>query len=221
MKSSIVATTLIGLALALPVYAQDMAAPTWVVGDRWSYRETDLLTKLETAQLSETVTAADAAEYWIDARRQSRTWWRGDAVKRLYREQFAFSEAAANQRGDVIASNDAGCAYPWPLKVGMKFECVENTLWPNGWKIRYDLKYTVEAAESIETPAGRFDTLRVVAKGFANNETMNVVSRQERIYWLAPAVKREVKQEIRTVLKNNTVFKSEGRELVAFSAGGS
>ena len=221
MKFPIIATTLIGLTLALPVSSQDMAAPTFVVGDRWSYRETDLLTKLETAQLSETVTSADAAEYWIDARRQSRTWWRGDAVKRLHREQFAFSEAGEGGRGKVIASNDAGCAYPWPLKVGMKFECVENTLWPNGWKVRYDLKYTVEAAESIETPAGRFDTLRVVAKGFANNETVNVISRQERIYWLAPAVKREVRHEIRTILKNSQVFKSEGRELVAFSAGGS
>jgi hypothetical protein len=219
MNSRIVAAALAALTLCAPACAQEMPAPTFVTGDRWSYRETDLLTKLETAQLSEAVMSADAAEYWIDARRAARTWWRGDAVKRLSREQFAYSEGAADQRGKLIASNDGGCAYPWPLKVGTKFECAENTLWPNGWKVRYDLKFVVEGAESVETPAGRFETLRLVAKGYANNETVNTISRHERIVWLAPAVKREVRQEIRTFLKNNQVFKVEGRELVAFSAG--
>jgi hypothetical protein len=212
--------SLLALALSAPLLAQEMPAPTFVVGDRWSYRETDLLTKNETAQLTETVTAVDAAEYWIDARRQARTWWRGDAVKRVHREQTVFSEGAPDQRGKTIATNDAGCAYPWPLKVGTSFECVENTTWPNGWNVRYELKFTVEATESLDTPAGKFDTLRLVAKGYANNLTTGAISRQERILWLAPAAKREVKHEIRTILKNNTVFKSEGRELVAFKAGG-
>ncbi len=210
----------IALAFATSAGAQEMSAPRYAVGDKWSYRETDLLTRLETAQLVETVTSADSIEAWIDARRAARTWRRVDTSSKVAREQFAFSDTAPDQHGKLIGSNDAGCAYPWPLKVGMKFECTENTLWPNGWKVRYDLKFTVEAAESVETPAGRFDTLRLVAKGFANNETTNAVSRQERILWLAPAAKREVKQEIRTILKNNTVFKAEGRELVAFNAGG-
>jgi hypothetical protein len=199
--------------------AQDMSAPVFAVGDSWSYRETDLMTKNETGQITETVVKADSTEYLIDARRKARTWWRGDAVKRVHREQFEFSEGGIEQRGKTIATNDAGCAYPYPLKVGATFECTEMTTWPNGWKIRYEMKFTVEAAESIETPAGKFDTLRLVAKGFTTNETTNTVSRQERIIWLAPAAKREVKQEIRTVLKNNQVFRVEGRELVAFKAG--
>ncbi|MEO8807053.1 MAG: hypothetical protein ABI433_13315 [Burkholderiaceae bacterium] len=211
--------TLVGLVLSVPLLAQEMPAPTFTVGDRWSYRETDLLTKNETGQLTETVTAVDAAEYWIDARRQARTWWRGDAAKRVHREQFVFSEGAPGERGKTIASSDAGCAYPWPLKVAQSFECVENTTWPNGWNVRYELKFTVEAAESLDTPAGKFDTLRLVAKGYANNLTTGHISRQERIVWLAPAAKREVRHEIRTILKNNQVFKSEGRELVAFKAG--
>ena len=212
--------SLVGLALSAPLFAQEMPAPTFAVGDRWSYRETDLLTKNETAQITETVTAVDAAEYWVDSRRQARTWWRGDAAKRVHREQFDFSEGAPGERGKTIATNDAGCAYPWPLKVGTRFECVENTSWPNGWNVRYEMKFTVEAAESVDTAAGKFDTLRLVAKGFANNLSTGVISRQERIVWLAPAAKREVKHEIRTILKNNSVFRSEGRELVAFKAGG-
>ena len=97
---------------------------------------------------------------------------------------------------------------------------MEKTTWPNGWSVRYELKFTVEAAESLETPAGKFDTLKLVAKGYANNETTGAISRQERIYWMASAAKREVKHEIRTVLKNGQVFRVEGRELVAFKAGG-
>jgi hypothetical protein len=220
MNSRLVATSLLAFALAAPACAPDMPAPTFVVGDRWSYRESDLMTKLETGQLSETVTAANAEEYLIDARRVARTWWRGDAVKRVHREQFLYSDAAADQRGKVIASNDGGCAYPWPLKVGSEFECVESTTWPNGWKVRYELKYAVEGAESIETPAGRFETLRVVAKGYANNDTTNTRGKHERVIWLAPAVKREVRHEIRTFLRNNQIFKIEGRELVSFTAGG-
>ncbi len=219
MTARLACTAIASLALLGAAQAQEIPAPIFVAGDSWSYRETDLLTKLETSQLIETVVKADAAEYWIDARRKARTWWRGDAARHVHREQFEFSEAGAEQRGKTIASNDAGCAYPYPLKVGMSFECREMTTWPNGWKIRYDVKFTVEAAEAIETPAGRFETVRLVSKGFSYNETNDVTARQERIIWLSPAVKREVKYEIRSILKNNQIFRAEGRELVAFKPG--
>ena len=213
---------LVAAALALlgaAASAQEIPAPTFVVGDSWSFRETDLLTKNETGQLTETVVKADAAEYLIDARRKARTWWRGDAVKHVHREQLEYSEAGPEQRGTAIASNDAGCAYPYPLKVGKSWECTEVTTWPNGWKIKADLKFSVEAAETLETPAGKFDTLRISAKGFTSNETTGGGARHERVIWLSPAAKREVKQEIRSILKNGNIFRVEGRELVAFKAG--
>ena len=71
----------------------------------------------------------------------------------------------------------------------------------------------------LDTSAGRFDALRLVAKGFANDETTHHVSQHERVIWLAPAVKREVKHEIRTWLNNGKPFKVEGSELVAFKSG--
>jgi hypothetical protein len=219
MTARIAALLAASFALLGTAGAQEMAAPTFVVGDSWSFREIDLMTKNETGLITETVVKADATEYVIDARRKARTWWRGDAVKRVYREQFEFSEGGADQRGKTIASNDAGCAYPYPLKVGSSWECTEVTTWPSGWKIKYDLKFNVEAAESIETPAGKFETLRIVAKGFSNNETTSTGARHERIIWLAPAAKREVKHEIRSILKNGTIFRVEGRDLTAFKAG--
>lgn len=205
--------------LATAAAAQEIPAPTFVVGDTWSFRETDLLTKNETGQITETVVKADAAEYVIDARRKARTWWRGDAVKVVHREQFEFSEGGAEQRGRTIGSNDAGCAYPYPLKVGKSWECTEVTTWPNGWKVKADLKFSVEAAETIETPAGKFETLRISAKGFTANETTGGGARHERVIWLSPTAKREVRQEIRSILKNGNIFRVEGRELVAFKTG--
>ena len=200
--------------------AQEMQLPTFAIGDRWAYRETDLLTKNETGRWTETVTAIDAKDYWIDSRRTLQTTWRGDSTKAVHREQFLVDASAPDRRGKTITTNDGGCAYPWPLKVGMKFECKEGMVWPNGWKVRYELKYTVEAAESVETPAGRFDALRLMATGFATNETNNnSVSGHERVVWVAPAVKRELKHEIRTLTRNGKVFRVEGRELVEFSAG--
>src|SRR4051812_503436 len=90
--------------LGAVVSAQEVPAPTFVVGDSWSYRETDLLTRNETGQITETVVRADAAEYVIDARRKARTWWRGDQAKHLHREQFEFSEGGAEQRGKTLAT---------------------------------------------------------------------------------------------------------------------
>lgn len=219
MTARTACTLVASFALLATAGAQEMAAPTFVVGDSWSFREIDLLTKNETGQITETVVKADATEYVIDARRKARTWWRGDAVKRVHREQFEFSEGGADQRGKTIATNDAGCAYPYPLKVGASWECSEFATWPSGLKVRYDMKFSVEAAESVETAAGKFDTLRLVAKGFTKNEDTGAVSRQERIIWVSPAAKRDVKYEIRTILKNGNIFRVEGRELTAFKAG--
>lgn len=219
MNLRIALASLLTLVLSTSALAQEMAAPAYALGDRWGYRETDLLTKKETGRLTEFVTAADAAEYWMDSQRGPHTIWRGDGAKLVHREQFLFDETAPNKRGKTIATNDAGCAYPWPLKVGSKWACTEGATFPNGWKLRYELKYTVAAAESVETPAGRFDTLRLEAEGFVTNDTNNTVSGHERVIWLAPAVKREVKHEIRTRLRNGQLFRVEGRELTEFKAG--
>ena len=211
--------TLMLAATCAAASAQEMPLPTYAVGDRWAYRETDLLTKNETARWTETVTAVNAADYWIDSRRANQTIWRGDSAKAVHREQFVVDATAPNGRGKTITTNDAGCAYPWPLKVGMKFECTEGVVFPNGWKLRYAVSFTVAAAESVQTAAGSFDTLRLEARGTATNQTTNVVSGHERTIWLAPAAKREVKHEIRTRLPNGSLFRVEGRELTEFSAG--
>lgn len=220
MQAALRALPLLGLGLlAQAACAQQMPAPDYKVGDRWSWRETDLLTRAETARIGETVTAIDGNDIWIDARRQARTWWRVDAAKRVHAEQFAYAEGAPGERGRTVATNDGGCAYPWPLKPGQTFECSERVLLPNGWKVRYDLKWEVQAAEQISTPAGTFDTLRLKAEGWAHNDTNNQQARHERVIWLAPAVKREVRHEFRSFTRQGQPSRVEGRELLEFQPG--
>jgi hypothetical protein len=74
---------------------------------------------------------------------------------------------------------------------------------------------TVAAAEVLELPAGRFETLRLTAAGSMDNESNQANGRHERIVWPAPAAKREVRHEIRTWLRGAQPYRVEGRELVA------
>jgi hypothetical protein len=211
----------IGLAVAAPAAAQDMPAPAYTAGDHWTFRETDLLTRQQTAEIRETVVSADATAYWIESRRAAHTWLRGDAARMVNVEQKAWDPAAADQRGKTIGSNDAGCAYPWPLKVGMRFECVERVLFPSGQQVRYELKWTVEAAETVEVPAGRFPALRLVADGFSTDLVTGNVGRHQRTVWLSAAARREVKHEIRTLQRDGKPYRVEGRELLSFKPGAS
>ncbi len=222
MVHRIVAGTLLPawILLALPAAAQELPAPAFQPGDRWVYRETDLLTKREIGRSTETV-FADATGLWLQqSRGAARTWWRLDAKTATLLEQFEVGGETPAQRGRSVATNDGGCAFPWPLKAGARWECSENAVFPNGWKLRYDLKYAVEGVESVQTEAGRFDALRLVAKGYFTNTTTNTNGGHERLFWLAPDTRRELKSEIRTLLRNGQPFRVEGRELVEFKAGG-
>lgn len=206
---------------SLAAVAQTMPLPEFKVGDRWVYRETDLLTKQETGKLGETVRAIEADTVWFGRRTGVSSWARVDPRTAVMREQQLATGPTPAERGRAIASNDGGCAYPWPLQVGQSFDCVELTTWPNGLRVRYDLSFKVEAYESVEVPAGRFDAFRLVARGNYLSETQNVRGTHHRVVWLAPAVKRELKSEIRSLLLNSSQpNRVEGRELLEFTPGG-
>jgi hypothetical protein len=209
----------------VPLFAagqpQEMPKPAYAVGDRWAYRETDLLTRNETGRVVEAVHSVAPDALWL-ARTSSKMahWVRVDPATLVAREQWAASGPTTADRGKTTATNDGGCAYPWPLKIGQTFDCTELTTWANGWTVRYELKFTVEGAETLEVGAGKFDTLRLVAAGHYVNETNQVRGRQERTVWLAPVAKREVRQEIRSFLaQTSRPNRTDGRELVEFTAG--
>jgi hypothetical protein len=209
------------LAAAATASAQDAPRPTYKVGDTWRYREMDLLTKNEVSRFTERIHALAGNDYWLALEGgKGHYWWRGDAAKAARLQQFDFTDGQPDQRGAQVGSADGGFAMRWPLKVGDSFDCTENAVFPNGWKLKYDLKCTVEAAETIEVAAGKFDTLRISAKGFFNNYTQNATGRHERVFWYAPAVHGEVKREWRTWLQRGSQpFRVEGHELVEFVPG--
>ena len=201
--------------------AQQMPLPEFKPGDRWVYLETDLLTKKELGRSTEVLVAAASDGPWLDQNRFGRrSLWRMDAATGVPREQFDSADGQPAQRGGTIGSNDGGCAYPWPLKVGQTFSCSERTSWSNGWKVRYDIKFTVEALETVQTAAGSFEAYKLVGFGQGLNESNSVQFGHERLIWLAPAVKREVKSEHRSRLRNGQFNRVEGRELMEYRAGG-
>ena len=150
------------LVLASAAVAQEMPAPTFSVGDRWTFRETDLLTKNETGRWTETVTAEGGQRVGVHRSGHLPQW-----VARALRPQVQ----GRSHRGPGDARR--------PIR----------------------------------------KTLRLEAKGFATNETNNNVMNHERVIWLVPAAKREVRHEIRTQLRSGVLFRVEGRELMAFKPG--
>jgi hypothetical protein len=215
--AAVVTTLLLGAATAL---AQEVTAPQFKVGDTWRFREVDLLTRNEVSRYSERIHAIDGASFWLRLEGGKNHWWRGDVARAARLEQFAVAADQPQQRGAQIGSADGGFAWRWPLKVGDSFDCTENTVFPNGWKLKYELKCSVEAAETVEVPAGKFETLRITAKGFFTNATNNSTGRHERVFWHAPAVRADVKREYRTWLqRGSSPFRVEGHELVEFAPG--
>ncbi len=201
--------------------AQEAAAPALKAGDTWKWRETDLLTKNEAGRWSERIDRLGGGCCWLLQERSQRFWWRGDADKAVRLEPFAVADDQPDKRGAQVGSADGGFAWRWPMKVGDSFDCTENTVFPNGWKLKYERKCSVEAAETVEVPAGRFETLRIVAKGDYTNATQhNATGCHERTFWYAPAVRNEVKRAYRTWgSRTTTPIRVEGHELVEFVAG--
>lgn len=201
--------------------AQEVPAPQLKAGDTWRWREVDLLTRNESGRWSDRVDRLDGASYWLLQDGSRRFWWRGDRARAVLLEQFAVAEGQPNRQGAAVGSADGGFAWRWPLKVGDRFDCSERAVFPNGWTLTYELSCSVEAAESVEVPAGRFETLRIAAKGFYTNTARgNATGRHERVFWYAPSVRNEVRREYRTWSpRGSSPIRVEGHELVAFEPG--
>jgi hypothetical protein len=171
---------------------QEMPLPEQKPGDRWVCRETDLLTQRELTAIAETALPHIADGASIDQTRfDKRTPRRIDPKSAALREQFETADGQPAQRGRSIATHDGACAHARPLKVGTRFE-------------------------AIDTSAGRFEGLKLVARAYDNNETTGRSGPHERTIWFAPAVRREVSSEIFTRLRNGQPFRVEGREPTEF-----
>ena len=164
-QAAMATAVLIAAAAVIPAAAQDVA-PAPKVGDTWRFRETDLLTRNETRRYTDRLVAASPAEYWVEgASERSRWWWRYDTARATRLQMFEHTADAPEQRGKLIGSADGGFAKRWPLKVGDSWDCTEDTTWPNGWKVKYELKCSVEAMEPVETAGRPFRCLPDRRKG--------------------------------------------------------
>ncbi len=215
LQVALATTTLMAAAIA------QEAAPSLQPGDTWRFRETDLLTKNEVLRYTERVHAVAGGDFWLHVDNgRSRTWWQGDAERFVRLRQYAHADDQPDQRGKQIGSASGGFAKRWPLKVGITFDCSEDTTWPNGWKISYELKCSVEGSEAVNVAAGHYETFRIEAKGSLTNATNNFTGRHERSIWYAPAARTDVKREYRTWSSKGQLTRVEGHELIEFKPGG-
>jgi hypothetical protein len=217
------------LLLCMPLMAtaqvstQDVHKPQFAVGDTWSYRAFDLLTKAESFRFTNTVKEVNAAEFWIYGDRTLKTnqrfWWSGDMTTNRFIAQYAFDEAAPRQIGPKRRDSSAS-ELQWPLIVGKSWKSIQPWTNAEGQSGRNEVELRVEAAESVTTPAGVFQTMKVVSSGYWFNETRGGSGRLESIFWISPTAKREVRSESRIWTGTGRYFETSGNELLSFSVKG-
>lgn len=149
------------------------AAPDWRPGDRWLY---GLL--IGTEQGSKTVEVVEvrdfnSAKYYIV---------RVGALDHLYTTQLQWAGHARERKIESRMSPPLPW-FTWPLEPGRKWT-YRGTLQDSSGTVTRSDNFIVLAAEVLEVPAGRFNTLKVVHDSDRGD-------RNE--YWYAPDVRSYIK----------------------------
>ena len=180
------------------------------VGDRYTYRVTDLFTKLELRQSNEVVTSLTDIEviyndgrmvtdylgnYVIDDRRRGLTASQYFAteykVGKKWTTTFVLTRSG---RGRMMMKKGGG----------------------DGETDKVELEFKVIGKESITVPAGTFDAFKVEGSGFVEASG----SRWHYVYWIAPdTVRRFVAMEYSNRGRRGGYNAHERYELQSFSQG--
>lgn len=118
------------------------------VGDSYTYRVVDLLTKVAGATKTHTVTSVNDSEVIYDD---------GKMVRDLLGNV---------RKGEGGVASDGNQTYVSEYSVGKKWTTRYNGLRLNGVPDLWDLNYKVVAKERITVPAGTFDAFKVEGEGF-------------------------------------------------------
>lgn len=169
------------------------------VGDKWTYRYTNLGDKREPQLYHSEVKRLQGRDAWIYGETQdpnasaARYWWRVDTVRGAFLERFDHDPNAPEQLGKQNQNNQRnGDPIQAPLEIGKKYELREH--WPSG-NGHTDWSAEVKALERLKTEAGEFDAYRIEYVGWWNRTAgNNVRGRAELTRWYAPAVKQDLKR---------------------------
>lgn len=166
------------------------------IGDRYRYREIDLLTKLETRQFSRTVTDITDTEVIFNNGNQI-TDLLGNTIK--------------NNQGQTFTGSQIFVA---EYRIGRKwtttYRGTRRDLVPDVWTS--NLK--VVAREPITTPAGTFDAFKIAGHGYITDRG----SPFQITYWVAPeTVRSYIAYEQTQRNRRGAYIRTIRRELVSFA----
>ena len=146
--------------------------PEWKTGDRWNFSWTSgTESGIKTLEIVE-VREVNQVRYYV-ARL-------GDTVH-LYTRELHWAAAVRESRVEARMV-PAQPWYLWPLEVGHTW-AHQGTFEERSGKTSYSDRFRVVAVETVEVPAGRFETLKVVRE---------TDGRDFDEYWYAPAVRWHV-----------------------------
>lgn len=176
------------------------------VGDRYSYREIDLYTRIEARTFTNRVTEITDNEVIFNNGRLVTDLF-GNTVKlpngnRFTGAQFFIPEYSVGKR--------------WTTR----FKRTQ----PDGQTADVDYEFRVVTREQVTVPAGTFNAYRVEGQGwtaatgtgaFAAAGTISL----QNTYWIAPGIRRAIANEIIRKHSRGRVLSSERQELTAYTQG--
>lgn len=175
--------------------------PDVKVGDSWTYNTIDNWKHVRTNTFTHTVTKVDNESITADATTN------GSAITLKFTREWNPTE-----RPDRIYKPN----YPmlsFPLQVGKTWDASYEIAWKAGnRKIATSMKGTVVGMEKITTPAGEFNTFKIVLDGtYTGSSVMNTWSGHvSTTIWYSPDVKKTVKVDY------DDGYTKESTELVSF-----
>jgi len=166
------------------------------VGDSYTYRESDLYTKLVIRTYTGTIAQITDTEVIYDS--GGRTDLLGNSLRTSY---------GAPSTGSQIWGVD--------YSVGKRWTSRHKTVSRTGVPVQVEFEVRVVAREKVTVPAGTFDAFVVEANGWAIGSGVNTRSQSRR--WIAPdQVRSELAHELLERAREGRVVASERRELVSY-----
>ena len=178
-------------------------------GDRWTYRVTDLLSKLTRTSTLET-TAVTASR--IETRRKA-----GDGATA---DQGVIE--AWDRDWNLLQAADVKFTPFYPT---FRFPLEKDKSWSgsvswsgSGVTTQHDLKLRVAGWERVTVPAGTFDAIRVNVRGYIHTTTGSGFGQGtiKDTMWYAPAIRQIVKHEIDQQIFRSSFIRNERWELTGY-----
>jgi len=181
------------------------------LGDRWTYRVTNLLNKTTRSSTLET-TAVTASR--IETRRTAGDGTTADqGVVEEWDRDWNLLQAAGVQFKPSYPT------FRFPLEKDKSWS--GSVSWTgSGVTTQHDLKLRVAGWERVTVPAGSFDAIRVNVRGYIHTTTGSGFGQGtiKDTMWYAPAIRQIVKHEIDQQIFRSSFIRNERWELTHYKA---